>query len=64
MIIKRSIEIDGNIMPEAYNLLNNLPEEGLQYKSYNSLHPLGIYNRSLSRIKKCLFRRTKSTRIC
>lgn len=51
MIIKRSIEKEGNIMPEAYNLLNNLPEEALQYKSYNYLHPIGIYNKSLSRIK-------------
>ena len=50
LIIKRSIESDGNIKPEVYNLLNNLPEEVLHHKSYGLLHPLGIYNRSLSRI--------------
>lgn len=52
MIIKRSIKNDGNIYPEAYNLLNNLPDEVLLHKLYGNLHPLGIYNRSLSRISK------------
>jgi hypothetical protein len=52
LIIKRSIKNDGNIKPEAYNLLNNLPDEVLFHKLYGSIHPLGIYNRSLSRISK------------
>lgn len=50
MIIKRSIEKDGNIKPEAYSLLNNLPNEVLLHKLYGDLHPLGLYNRSLSRV--------------
>ena len=50
MIIKRNVIKDGNIKPEAYNLLNNLPVEGLYHKSYNYLHPLGIYNRSITSI--------------
>jgi len=45
MIIKRSIEFDGNIKPEVYNLLNNLPKEVLHHVSYGYAHPLGIcYN--------------------
>jgi len=50
MIIKRRIETEGNLKPEVYNLLNNLPYEVLHHKRYGYLHPLGIYNRSLSRI--------------
>lgn len=50
MIIKRSIEHDGNIMPEVYNLLNNLPKEVLHHTSYGYAHPLGIYNKSLTQV--------------
>jgi hypothetical protein len=52
LIIERSVENDGNIKPEIYNLLKNLPEEVLHHRSYGYLHPLGIYNRSLSRVTK------------
>lgn len=37
-------------MPEVYNLLNNLPDEVIHHISYGNLHPLGIYNRSLSKV--------------
>lgn len=42
--------MDGNIKPEVYNLLNNLPNEVLHHSEYGYLHPLGIYNRSLLRV--------------
>ncbi|MDZ4171495.1 MAG: hypothetical protein U1C19_04965, partial [Methanobacteriaceae archaeon] len=50
MIIKRSIKEDGNILPEAYNLLHSLPEESLNYLEHDELHPVDIYNSSLERI--------------
>lgn len=52
MIIKRSINYDGNIAPEVYNLLNHLPDETLHNIDYRKGHPLAIYNESLSRISK------------
>ena len=56
MIIKRSIRKDGNILPEAYNLLNNLPEKALNYLEHNELHPVDIYSSSLGRIIKSFLR--------
>lgn len=50
LIIQRSDEDHGNVKPEAYNLLNSLPDEVLHHISYGYLHPLGIYNRSLSKV--------------
>jgi len=35
MKIKRSLENDGNIQPDVYNLLNNLPKEVLHYHLTN-----------------------------
>lgn len=51
-IIKRSLQKDGNILPEAYNILSNLPEKTLNYSEYSDLPPLDIYEVSLGRIIK------------
>jgi hypothetical protein len=50
MIIKRSLECDGNVKPEVYNFLKHLPQEVLHHSSYNYIHPFGIYNRSFKPI--------------
>ncbi|WP_048190679.1 hypothetical protein [Methanobacterium sp. SMA-27] len=52
MKIKRSMEYDGNIAPEVYNLLHHLPDEVLHNHDYGKGHPLAIYNESLNRIGK------------
>lgn len=50
MLIKRSIECNGNIGPEVYDLLHNLPDEKLSCRDFKKGHPLAIYNTSLARI--------------
>lgn len=52
MLIKRSIKCNGNIGPEVYDLLHNLPDEKLSYKDFRKGHPIAIYNTSLERIMK------------
>ncbi len=52
MIIKRGMNRDGNIAPEVYNLLINLPDEVLHNLKYGKGHPLAIYNSSINRIMK------------
>jgi hypothetical protein len=52
MIIKRSIHKDGNILPEAYNYLVNLPDKSSHHLEYGEFHPLDIYNSSIGRIIK------------
>ncbi len=52
MIIKRSINCDGNVAPEVYNLLHHLLDDTLHNMDYRKGHPLAIYNESLSRIIK------------
>lgn len=50
MIIKQSIQEDGNILPEAYNLLDSLPKNVLHHLDYEEFHPADIYDISLERI--------------
>ncbi|GAB4310849.1 MAG: hypothetical protein Kow0019_08990 [Methanobacteriaceae archaeon] len=50
MIIKLSVKKNGNILPEAYNLLNSLPDEALNHLNHYEFHPADIYNTSLERI--------------
>lgn len=52
MILKRSTKIDGNIAPEVYNLLQNLPDDVIHNQDYGKGHPSAIYHESLSRIIK------------
>lgn len=50
MKIVRNTEKTGNIEPECYDILFNLPEVSLNFYRFPERHPLGIYNYSLSRI--------------
>lgn len=50
MIIKRSVKQNGNLLPEAYNLLQSLPEESLNNLEHEEFHPVDIYDTSLERI--------------
>jgi hypothetical protein len=46
---------DGNLYPEVYNLLRELPNEALNFSLHKERHPLAIYNRSLIRLQKSFF---------
>lgn len=50
MKIVRNVQENGNIAPECYDILFNLPEVSLTFYKFPERHPLGIYNYSLSRI--------------
>lgn len=48
--IVRSTQKTGNIAPECYDILSDLPEKALNFYKFPERHPLGIYNYSISRI--------------
>lgn len=53
--ITRKMHRDGNLYPEAYNLLKILPENFLHYTSYGDRHPFSRYSNSLQKISEKYF---------
>lgn len=50
LIIKRTKEENGNILPSIYNLINSIPEEQIFNQEYLLRHPRVIVNRTLKRV--------------
>jgi hypothetical protein len=50
IIITRKIHRDGNLYPEAYNLLKTIPERLLYHVSHGDRHPFSRYDNSLQKI--------------
>jgi hypothetical protein len=52
MKIERNTYRDGNLYPEVFNYLRELPESILFHSDYTERHPFSIYNLSIQRIMK------------
>jgi hypothetical protein len=52
MKIERKTYKDGNLYPEVFNYLKNLPDSILFHSDHTEYHPFSIYNRSIDRIVK------------
>jgi hypothetical protein len=52
MKIERKTYRDGNLCPEVFNYLKELPDNILFHSTYTERHPLSIYNLSIQRIVK------------
>lgn len=52
MKIERKTYEDGNLYPEVFNYLKNLPDSILFHPDHTEYHPFSIYNRSIDRIVK------------
>lgn len=52
MIIRRTLEIDGNLLPRAWNALSAIPDEFLYHAAHEKRHPISAYSTSLRLISE------------